>query len=141
MLNNTLPLLAGAMLLYSCLSCIQDTDTDVLSASRTLGRLPPPQFFLTPWLHLRGGAGSRRTGRTPTSSEKKEEEERSSSSATPEGPHSEFSRGVKGNVEEFEPEESSDETGRIQISVSEREQRRALELQRIREGREKASSR
>jgi hypothetical protein len=139
MLNTTLPLLVGAMLLYSCLSISQDIV--VLSASRTLGRLPPPQFFLAPWLHLRGGAGSWRTGRTPSSSEKKEEEEDSSSSATPEGPQSAFSKGVKGNVEEFEPEESSDETGRIQISGSEREQRRELEIQRIREGRKKASSR
>ena len=138
MLNTTLPLLVGAMLLYSCLSISQDTV--VLSASRTLGRLPPSQFFLAPWLHLRGGAGSRRTGRTPSSSEKKEEEE-SSSSATPEGPQSAFSKGVKGIVEEFESEESSDETGRIQISGSEREQRRELEIQRIREGRKEASSR
>ena len=140
MLNTTLPLLVGAMLLYSCLSISQDTVAH--SASRTLGRLPPPQFFLAPWLHLRGGAGSRRTGRTHSSSETKEEEEESSSSATPEGPQSAFSKGVKGNVEEFEPEEdSSDETGRIQISGSEREQRRELEIQRIREGRKKASSR
>jgi hypothetical protein len=136
MLNTTLPLLVGAMLLYSCLSISQDTV--VLSASRTLGRLPPSQFFLAPWLHLRGGAGSRRTGRTPSSSEKKEEEEESSSSTTPEGPQSACS---KGNVEEFEPEESSDETGRIQMAGSEREQRRELEIQRLREGRKKASSR
>jgi hypothetical protein len=151
MLNTTLRLLVGAMLLYSCLSISQDTvvlsaslplgrlpPPQFFSASLTLGRLPPPQFFLAPWLHLRGGAGSRRTGRTPSSSEKKEEEEESSSSTTPEGPQSACS---KGNVEEFEPEESSDETGRIQMAGSEREQRRELEIQRLREGRKKASSR